>query len=513
MIEARRSSAAPALLAAIAAFAFRGAPAQVLPWPVDPPNEVHTVANTLEAYWSERFKRWRFHAGIDIRAVPYLDKSGVEPADRTLVRAIAAGKVLKVELTEPSPDNGIVVETVNGERHVYMHLAPLTIPQKLSVVGATVNVGDVLGSIDRWSYCAFDHLHFERRSADGKVLDPLESIGPRSDTTPPRIAEIRLVPHTEFKLEEESGTPVPPSGCVRLEAGSEIHALVVDQGDAGSFGTYDVGLRALSLDSRPPGGSDFFTLQALRPFDVARQEAASSDLVERLAVVRGNLKTVGGYCSAKSLWYRFRGETGDSGVLDPEALGEGIHTIRMRVVDFAGSPAEQTFRLCVGKNKFDCRGTLLVKDCEEDSGRLPSACADRNGAGLSWLVPPLNGEAVMRVCVTNRGCEPLELSGTLVVRFEVEGCEGTSCASLAEPWEDAIDGLQGDAAFVASGDAHCLEVALPSERADALSQATSGRLVVRVATEKGVFAFNGVALDPAAAEIEIHPVSADSGPP
>lgn len=508
LVNARLAVAA----ATVAGLASCGAWAQTCSWPLDPQNEVHTVGNTLEAYWSDSNKRWRFHAGVDLRATPYLDASGAESIGRTLVRAVAAGKVVKVDLKEPSPQNVLVIETPSGERHTYLHLAAVTIPQKVGVIGATVQAGEILGAVDVWPDCGFDHLHFERRDVHLNVLDPLEAMCPRSDSTPPEVEDLVLVSHQEFKRGDQDGTEVPPWGCARLRTGSEVHARIADLGDAGQFGVYDVGVRGLALEVRPAGSGAYRKLEEPSPTEAATKELAENS-ASTIAVVAGKFQTAGGYCSPKTLWYRFDGDGAPAGALDPDSLGPGIHTVRIRVLDFAGASSERTFQVCVDKSGELCDGAPLIRDCAADDGRLPSSCSESTGKGLSWLVPPGDDGAAVRACVTNRGCDPLDLAPLLVFRFEVKDCGGPTCGSLNEPWEIAVDGLTSDANGLAPGESRCFDVSLPPERRQALSETTAGRLVVRVAIGKGAFAFNGVEFDPAAAAIEIHPPSGDAGPP
>lgn len=513
MTRPRPSAASVAIAVAIAAAAFRAASGEEYGWPLEPQNAVHTVANTLEPYWSFGTDRWRFHAGIDLRAVPYLNGLGKEDTERTLVKAVAAGKIVKVRLNEKSPDNYLVIESANGERHAYLHLAAVTVPQQLSVLGASVVKGEFLGAVDRWPDCGFDHLHFERRSSDRRVLDPLAAIAPRSDTTPPQIASIVVAPHEAFKRREEDGAEVVPSGCFSLASGSEVHVRIDDMGDVGGLGRYNVGLRGLRLDWLPPGEAEYLSIEEIRPTDVATAAPSSTDAVERVVVGRGKFAASGSYCGGKTLRYRLGGDDSGGGAIDPTWMGPGMHTLRLQAVDFAGATSEARFRVCVAGNGFRCGGFPLLKDCAADTGLLPSACSDSEGSAVSWLEPPGSETAAVRVCVTNGGCEPLDLSGTIAVRVELWDCSGPECAGLTGPWDRKVHGIGDESGSVASGDSRCVQVSLGPELGEALASLTSGRLVVRVSTEKGVFASNSVQLDPAAASVELPADSDDPGPP
>ena len=102
------------------------------------------------------------HAGIDIAA----------PAG-TPIAAAASGTVSTVQSTSQSGGYGnyACVAHAAGTTTCYAHLASVAVSP-----GATVQQGQVVGTVGCTGRCSGDHLHFEVRNA-GAPVDPLASLG------------------------------------------------------------------------------------------------------------------------------------------------------------------------------------------------------------------------------------------------------------------------------------------------------------------------------------------------
>ncbi len=125
--------------------------------------EIFGAYSNGELVKNATLKEWRTHDGIDIKA-----EKG------TAVKAVNDGKVTAVN---DDPLMGVTVEIKHdtGVTSIYSGLA-----KDVSVkVGDRVKVGQTIGKIGEIpSEILLDpHLHFAMKSADGKWIDPLKTMG------------------------------------------------------------------------------------------------------------------------------------------------------------------------------------------------------------------------------------------------------------------------------------------------------------------------------------------------
>lgn len=96
--------------------------------------------------------------------------------DNTTVRSVEGGKVLQSTIITNKANltwewgNYVMIQTPDGERHVYAHLE-----RRLVSAGETVQAGQAIGIMGNTGNAAggYKHVHFERRKADERTaIDP-----------------------------------------------------------------------------------------------------------------------------------------------------------------------------------------------------------------------------------------------------------------------------------------------------------------------------------------------------
>ncbi len=131
----------------------RGA-SRALTWP---------VRGRLVSMYGKRGER--FHYGIDI-AVP--TGAGIAPA--------APGKVV---FAGEKPGYGqVVIVEHDGLQTLYAHLSEVSV-----ALGDTVEPRTILGEVGETGNASGPHLHFEVKSVDGRLVDPLPLLPPDQNLT------------------------------------------------------------------------------------------------------------------------------------------------------------------------------------------------------------------------------------------------------------------------------------------------------------------------------------------
>lgn len=165
---------------------------QRYPWPFAPMDQPKRLLSSYHNPLRVDLDSAYFHGGIDIHAPP---GSQILAVARGRVRVYSDGGMANVVLTE---EDGSVWEY----RHVVMGSVPDQI-HDAAVSSSWVEVGEVLGDSVRWGTTGYDHLHLNRRGADGSILNPLDYLVPVNDEVSPVIEGILVLP-------EGGDVPIPP---------------------------------------------------------------------------------------------------------------------------------------------------------------------------------------------------------------------------------------------------------------------------------------------------------------
>lgn len=114
------------------------------------------------------------HMGLDIVG----KATAALPTDKIRVYCVEAGEVIQSRMVTDRSDmtwqwgNYVCVQTQNGERHYYCHL-----DSRAVITGQQLQVGDFIGVMGDTGYSFGAHLHFERRNAAGKAINPAPVLG------------------------------------------------------------------------------------------------------------------------------------------------------------------------------------------------------------------------------------------------------------------------------------------------------------------------------------------------
>ncbi|WP_052732461.1 peptidoglycan DD-metalloendopeptidase family protein [Hymenobacter terrenus] len=125
------------------------------------------------------------HAGLDLFPWPF----SFNMMDRSQVEIVAAAPGIIIGKTDGNPDrscaltganwNAVYVQNMDGTVCWYGHMKTGSVTAK--PLGASVALGEVLGTVGSSGNSSGPHLHFELHSASGVVLDPYS--GPCSPAT------------------------------------------------------------------------------------------------------------------------------------------------------------------------------------------------------------------------------------------------------------------------------------------------------------------------------------------
>ncbi|MBI3271825.1 MAG: peptidoglycan DD-metalloendopeptidase family protein [Planctomycetes bacterium] len=152
-------------------------------WPFAPTDRPRPVANLFHSPLRPGTEDAYFHGGIDIRA-----ERG------TPVFVVARGRVRVYR--EGAYDNVVLTEPDGGEWE-YRHLALDSVPAAARAAerdGTDMAAGSQVGVVGAWADgLDYDHLHLNRRAADGRILDPLRFLARPPDGMPPELVGIHLV--------------------------------------------------------------------------------------------------------------------------------------------------------------------------------------------------------------------------------------------------------------------------------------------------------------------------------
>ncbi|MFC1707420.1 M23 family metallopeptidase [Planctomycetota bacterium] len=200
--------------------------ASCYPWPFAPQDRPQPVENCFHTILRpEQDRRGSsqgpyFHGGIDI----------VMPQG-TPVLAVAEGTV---RIYRESGLDNVVLTEANGDVWEYRHLAPGSAPPSLRVMeaqGRQVSRGTVLGTVVGWSFPEYSHLHLNRRSHTGAILNPLNELIPPDDDLAPEIRGLYLLPNgsrTPFRKDED--------GALRVAGAVDIAVDAIDRMKGARFG-------------------------------------------------------------------------------------------------------------------------------------------------------------------------------------------------------------------------------------------------------------------------------------
>ena len=156
------------------------------PWPFAPQSEPGAVAFRFHSVqvrpktslpWGGSY----FHGGVDI----------VMPVG-TPVLAVASGSV---KIYRDGRFDNIILTEASGDRWEYRHVQIDSTPsviREAATIGARIPRGAVLGTVPPWGL-GYNHIHLNRRSSKGCILNPLDALIPISDTKPPQIIGVHFL--------------------------------------------------------------------------------------------------------------------------------------------------------------------------------------------------------------------------------------------------------------------------------------------------------------------------------
>ena len=116
------------------------------------------VIGEVSATYMQRGRRWEGgrHTGIDIRA-----------PRGTKIRTVMDGEVIKTGYAR-GYGRLVTVKHADGSEAIYAHMTKI-----LAKKGQAIAVGDVIGLVGSTGNSTGNHVHFEVRDADEKLLDPV----------------------------------------------------------------------------------------------------------------------------------------------------------------------------------------------------------------------------------------------------------------------------------------------------------------------------------------------------
>lgn len=153
------------------------------PWPFAPTDGPIRLLSSYQNPLRVELASAYFHGGVDIYAKP-----------GSKIMAIARGQV---EVYSDGGMENVVLTEEGGDVWEYRHIAMGTVPDSVRRAEESlewVEVGVVLGESVRWGSTGYDHVHLNRRRADGAIEDPLDYLVRLEDTIAPVIEEILVLP-------------------------------------------------------------------------------------------------------------------------------------------------------------------------------------------------------------------------------------------------------------------------------------------------------------------------------
>lgn len=129
----------------------RGTATRALPYRVP-------VIGEISATYMQRGRRWEGgrHTGIDIRA-----------PRGTKIRSVMEGEVIETGYAR-GYGRLVTIKHPDGSEAIYAHMTKI-----LAKKGQAVAIGDVIGLVGSTGNSTGNHVHFEVRDADEKLLDPV----------------------------------------------------------------------------------------------------------------------------------------------------------------------------------------------------------------------------------------------------------------------------------------------------------------------------------------------------
>ncbi len=185
-------------------------------WPFAPSNEPHAVASCFHNPMRTADSSSYLHGGIDI----------IKPVG-TAILSVADGFLWVYR--DRGFENLLLTEA-DGTTWEYRHVAIGSIPADVARAidrGVAVSRGTKLGEVGRAWPENYRHLHLNLRSADGRILNPLDRLPPLQDTTAPDIHRVLFLPDgADVPFEETSDGDVVVAGRVDIA----VHASDTMQG-------------------------------------------------------------------------------------------------------------------------------------------------------------------------------------------------------------------------------------------------------------------------------------------
>lgn len=414
-------------------------------WPLVPQTEQHPVGTGLE------FQSYGFstalntiHDGIDVMA---RDDDG-ELKDIAVTVSGVYDEITS-ELDGPVDDTFVLLTTVDRV-YEYGHIDAGDLfddTAEHARNGDRIPTGTVLGTVGKWpTPCGkdrddFDHLHYTVKEAVGEGLriDPLTTVTPYLDDSPPEVHTLLLCPDDHGP--GQNGVRTNRSQCSELvAAGScvavddkDLRDLVVEVSDRGTFPTPDghldtLGFHALTVTfCRTPGCEGVAPLPYVT-FDRIPGNWTNTSTKAGAPLFLGpeEFNSTTNYCDEDTFRYVATNvvdtsdgpEPSSEGSWDPSSLDEGFHTMRIAVRDYKGNETRKLLPVCVHPSTV-CRGKLIPRDCEEDLGVEPSECPDAGTSPDIAVVPPDDESdgGYLELCLKNVGCGAIPSTDTIEAEF------------------------------------------------------------------------------------------------
>ena len=301
------------------------------PWPFAPTDRPGRVLSAYHNPLRADSPSAYFHGGVDIHAEP-----GSE------VRAVASGRV---EVYSDHRYENVVLTEAGGEVWEYRHLVAGSVPgevRRRAERREPVQVGDVLGRSPRWGDTGYDHIHLNRRGADGAVLDPLDHLLPIEDALPPVVGEILVLPDGGRAAYEPG-----PDGVVEVGGEVDVAVLAMDRCRPDDFHQAPVAIE-WSVGELPE--------RRFAPCAGRLPQPARLPVPRYPMAGVGDAYLLSGPLRSRNPTYTPVGQrfvsvvthAGADGALDPQgrfdtrALEDGEYPLRVVAVDHAGNRGERT---------------------------------------------------------------------------------------------------------------------------------------------------------------------------
>jgi hypothetical protein len=313
------------------------------PWPFDPQDEPKPVSNSFHALQDPTAGGPPyFHGGIDIRMAP-----------GTPILAISSGHV---SIYRENHFDNIILTELDGNiweyRHVEIASSPSELVQKAEG-GELIHPGAVLGRVPRWGY-GYDHIHLNRRTGAGCILNPLEELVPARDHKPPEIRGIHFLPdgHDIPFADGEDGIPVVRGDVDiavdvvdRMDDSKFVHPPVVltwrvgADGPVLSFAPFKAGLPETCRQPVPRYPRENIQVAYLCSGPLASHSKIPLSNVQRFVFTITNVDREG-KLSASGCW-----RTSD--------LADGEHVVEVSAIDQLGGSSRVTKKVMVRNGKAE----------------------------------------------------------------------------------------------------------------------------------------------------------------